>query len=68
MELKVYGAQVPLVVFGMIALLAALLVTFMPETSKTPLPDTIQVTSNAEMESLSKQALLRRRCSVKREC
>lgn len=41
-ELKVYGAQVPLVVFGMIALLAALLVTFMPETSKTPLPDTIQ--------------------------
>lgn len=39
-----YGAQVPLVVFGVIALLAALLVTFMPETSKTPLPDTIQVT------------------------
>ena len=43
MELKVYGAQVPLVVFGVIALLAALLVTFMPETSQTPLPDTIQV-------------------------
>ena len=38
-----YGAQVPLVVFGVIALLAALLVTFMPETSQTPLPDTIQV-------------------------
>ena len=53
-ELKVYGAQVPLVVFGTIALLAALLVTLMPETSKTPLPDTIQVTSNAECESLSK--------------
>ena len=38
-----YGAQVPLVVFGVIALLAALLVTFMPETSRTRLPDTIQV-------------------------
>ena len=43
MELRVYGAQVPLVVFGVIALLAALLVTFMPETSRTRLPDTIQV-------------------------
>ena len=57
-ELSMYGAQVPLVVFGVIALLAALLVTqimiskspwriilfqvtFMPETSNTPLPDTI---------------------------
>ena len=49
MELKVYGAQVPLVVFGVIALLAALLVTFMPETSKTPLPDTIQVTRNDKL-------------------
>ena len=54
MELKVYGAQVPLVVFGMIALLAALLVTFMPETSKTPLPDTIQVTRNTDFVSKSK--------------
>ena len=45
MELRVYGAQVPLVVFGVIALLAALLVTFMPETSRTRLPDTIQVST-----------------------
>jgi len=41
-ELKTYGQQVPLVVFGVIALLAGFLVTFMPETSKTPLPDTIE--------------------------
>merc|ERR1719184_630868 len=41
-DLKVYGAQVPLAIFGVIALLAALLVTFMPETSNTPLPDTIK--------------------------
>ena len=38
--------QVPLAIFGVIALLAALLVTFMPETSNTPLPDTIQVFDN----------------------
>ena len=30
-------------VFGVIALLAAVLVTFLPETSNTPLPDTIEV-------------------------
>jgi len=41
-DLKVYGAQVPLAIFGVISLLAALLVTFMPETSNTPLPDTIK--------------------------
>jgi len=39
---KEYGAQVPLAIFGVISLLAALLVTFMPETSNTPLPDTIK--------------------------
>ena len=38
-----YGDTVPLAVFGVIALLAGLLVTFMPETSNTPLPDTISV-------------------------
>merc|ERR1719184_489952 len=41
-DLRVYGDTVPLAVFGVIALLAALLVTFMPETSNTPLPDTIK--------------------------
>ena len=41
-ELKVYGAQVPLTIFGVISLMAAVLVTFMPETSSTPLPDTIK--------------------------
>eukprot|EP00090_Calanus_glacialis_P000129 TRINITY_DN10082_c0_g1_i1.p1 TRINITY_DN10082_c0_g1~~TRINITY_DN10082_c0_g1_i1.p1 ORF type:complete len:591 (-),score=101.96 TRINITY_DN10082_c0_g1_i1:22-1794(-) len=40
-DLKVYGDTVPLGVFGVVALLAGLLVTFMPETSTTPLPDTI---------------------------
>eukprot|EP00091_Calanus_sinicus_P016779 TRINITY_DN36338_c0_g1_i1.p1 TRINITY_DN36338_c0_g1~~TRINITY_DN36338_c0_g1_i1.p1 ORF type:complete len:217 (+),score=39.24 TRINITY_DN36338_c0_g1_i1:243-893(+) len=40
-DLKVYGDTVPLGVFGGVALLAGLLVTFMPETSATPLPDTI---------------------------
>ena len=43
MDLKVYGDTVPLAVFGVIALLAALLVTFMPETSNSRLPDTILV-------------------------
>ena len=40
-ELKVYDERIPLVVFGVIALLAGFLVTFMPETSNTQLPDTI---------------------------
>merc|ERR1712212_1348928 len=40
-DLKAYGDTVPLAVFGVIALLAALLVTFMPETSNSRLPDTI---------------------------
>ena len=35
--------QIPLAIFGVIGLLAALLVTFMPETSTTPLPDTLKV-------------------------
>ena len=39
----VHQPQVPLAIFGVISLLAALLVTFMPETSNTPLPDTIKV-------------------------
>jgi len=41
-ELKIYGEAIPLVVFGIVALCSAFLVTFMPETSKTPLPDTIE--------------------------
>jgi len=40
-DLKVYGDTVPLAVFGVVALIAGFLVTFMPETSNTPLPDTI---------------------------
>merc|ERR1719186_2371364 len=40
-DLKVYGDTVPLGVFGGVALLAGVLVTFLPETSNTPLPDTI---------------------------
>eukprot|EP00092_Neocalanus_flemingeri_P007851 GFUD01008476.1.p1 GENE.GFUD01008476.1~~GFUD01008476.1.p1 ORF type:complete len:593 (+),score=112.20 GFUD01008476.1:105-1883(+) len=40
-DLRVYGDTVPLGVFGVVALLAGVLVTFMPETSNTPLPDTI---------------------------
>ena len=43
MDLKVYGDTVPLAVFGVVALIAGFLVTFMPETSNTPLPDTIMV-------------------------
>ena len=39
----IFSPQVPLAIFGVISLLAALLVTFMPETSNTPLPDTIMV-------------------------
>merc|ERR1712059_82412 len=41
-DLRVYGDTVPLGVFGAVALVAALLVTFMPETSNTPLPDTVE--------------------------
>ena len=41
-DLSVYGDTVPLAVFGGIALVAAFLVTFMPETSDARLPDTIE--------------------------
>ena len=37
-------------IFGVIALLAAVLVTFMPETSNTPLPDTIKVFDNDDRD------------------
>ena len=40
--MTVYGAQVPLVVFGIASLMASFLVTFMPETSNTRLPDLIE--------------------------
>ena len=64
-DLRVYGAQVsrsagancshrlvqvPLAVFGVVALVAAVLVTFMPETSKTPLPDTLKVALSTFIE------------------
>ena len=38
-----YDERIPTAVFGVVALVAGLLVTFLPETSNTPLPDTIQV-------------------------
>ena len=41
--LKEYDERIPTAVFGVVALVAGLLVTFLPETSNTPLPDTIQV-------------------------
>jgi len=41
-SLKVYDDRIPTTVFGVIALIAAVLVTFLPETSSTLLPDTIQ--------------------------
>ena len=41
--MKEYDERIPTAVFGVVALVAGLLVTFLPETSNTPLPDTIQV-------------------------
>jgi len=46
-SLKVYDERIPTTVFGIIALLAACLVTFLPETSNSPLPDTIQESEDA---------------------
>jgi len=40
--LSVFDARIPTTVFGVVALAAAFLVTFLPETSNTPLPDTIE--------------------------
>jgi hypothetical protein len=39
-----YDSRIPTTFFGIVALVAAILVTFLPETSNTPLPDTIEVT------------------------
>ena len=52
-DLKMYGDTVPLAVFGGVALLAGLLVTFMPETSNTPLPDTILVTRTPMIQNVT---------------
>eukprot|EP00088_Acartia_fossae_P014886 TRINITY_DN18038_c0_g1_i1.p1 TRINITY_DN18038_c0_g1~~TRINITY_DN18038_c0_g1_i1.p1 ORF type:complete len:399 (-),score=52.45 TRINITY_DN18038_c0_g1_i1:31-1227(-) len=41
-QLSVYDDRIPTTFFGIVALVAAFLVTFLPETSNTPLPDTIQ--------------------------
>merc|ERR1712098_134102 len=41
-DLKQYGETLPLAIFGAFGLLAAFLVTFMPETSHTPLPDSLE--------------------------
>jgi hypothetical protein len=38
-----YDSRIPTTFFGVVALVAGLLVTFLPETSNTPLPDTIEV-------------------------
>ena len=38
-----YDSRIPTTFFGIVALVAGLLVTFLPETSSTPLPDTIEV-------------------------
>ena len=38
-----YDSRIPTTFFGVVALVAAILVTFLPETSNTPLPDTIEV-------------------------
>merc|ERR1719510_1295774 len=40
-NLKVYGERVPLVIFGLVALFAGFLVSFLPETADHKLPDTI---------------------------
>jgi len=40
-ELAVYGADVPVVVFGVAALIASFFVTFLPETADHHLPDTL---------------------------
>jgi len=61
-DLKVYGDTVPLAVFGVIALLAALLVTFMPETSNSRLPDTI-----LDGESIGQGDSFWTSCSTKRK-
>jgi hypothetical protein len=38
-----YDSRIPTTFFGIVAIVAAVLVTFLPETSHTPLPDTIEV-------------------------
>jgi hypothetical protein len=38
-----YDSRIPTTFFGIVALVAGFLVTFLPETSNTPLPDTIEV-------------------------
>jgi len=40
--LAVYDERLPAIFFGVISLVAGFLVTFLPETSRTPLPDTIE--------------------------
>merc|ERR1719347_697357 len=41
-DLRSYGETIPLGIFGGFGLIAAVLVTFMPETSNTPLPDSLE--------------------------
>lgn len=41
-DLAVYDKRLPLVVFGLVALVAALLASFLPETANSHMPDTIQ--------------------------
>jgi len=41
-QLAYYDERIPITFFGVIALIAAVAVTFLPETSHVPLPDTIE--------------------------